>query len=325
MIYGHFIGGGDRPAGHAAYAWRGRSWSRIDRRAWDGPWSLAEDRGAAVLFEPRPFHLENGMLPAPPPNEPADRCAPRGKVALGEIVTSPANRRAPQVDKRFFPMKIATDGASRMMTWGYFGCEPGAFAGRVDGGAVTLERLPGTEACTVRDPTNGLPLVTASLFPAADGGAYALVASGLRYDEQSVPYTSRVGEPSVPCIPAPLRLRRGKTGGWIKVGASLPPGTLSGMRVVSSSAIDPAGTAFLVASPTTVLRVDASGAIEELGVTRACLALPSSGEAGEEPRDDQAAEIERVIATAPDDVWIVVSHRDHGQGVCRARFGTTKP
>ncbi len=327
LVYGRYAGSGSDEKGFFAYQFRGSAWVRVGSTGFDRPWSLAAQGAGFGLFDAPSFHLENGVLPMTPEGKPVHRCedSPRLPFTLG--FGAPALTAPP----RFFPMEIASDGKGQLAGWGYDTCKPGAHAVRVQRGVMSFEPLPGTAACTERDPANGLPLVRAKLFPAADGGAFALVGSDVRYDERGAPYVTPMGDASTPCMAAPLLLRRAPEGAWAVLGAPLPADGAKGPELVSGSAVDPAGTAFLMTPRATVLRVEPGGAVTELGLAPSCLAADTR-DAGttdeEEPIDDADAsaspEIIEVQAPFVDDVWVTVK-RGTRLALCRAANARLAP
>lgn len=288
-FHGHWGGSGGDP-GYALYATHGKGWSRVNRTAYDRPRALVRSGAGFAIHEPESFHLENGMLPMPG-GKPMYPCtdAPARTVASG--VAGGASIRAPA---SFFTMAFASDGAGKPAGWGFVACKPGAFAFGVVANEVVPELLPGTGTCAERAEGDGLPLVTARIFPAASGGLYAL--------------TGPRGEATKGTCPKDWhRLERGPEG-WRDLGALA--------RVPSDPellAIDPAGTAFAVVAPGTVLRTDLSGKTTELGLARSC----SDAKVAEDdpPLDDP--KITAIAAPFASDVWVTVDRGNERLGLCR--------
>ncbi|HEU4536291.1 MAG TPA: hypothetical protein VFS00_19335, partial [Polyangiaceae bacterium] len=311
-VRGHFAGS-EGPPGYRAFVFSGKAWGAARVPAFDRVWSAAKHGAGYAVFSPDSFYLNNGMLGIVD-DRPIYPCEPTPLRSIAVGVKAPA-LVAPA---SFFAMNLATDGGGAPVAWGYVACRPGVHAARLDAEArMTVEALPGTEGCTARDSSNGLPLAVARLYPAADGGAYALVGA-MRWRDDPDP--SELPAPEGPCLAAPLRLKRGPSGGWSAFGAPLPPVAPAGDDVIDRSAIDPAGTAYLVTRRATVLRVDATGAISELGLAASCLEAPPGAAELDEFTPPSGPTIKKVEAPFAGDVWVAVALGDR-RALCRWAAG----
>ncbi|MBN2196674.1 MAG: hypothetical protein JW751_27930 [Polyangiaceae bacterium] len=66
----------------------------------------------------------------------------------------------------FFLREVIADEKGHAFAWGWSACRPGIFLGRLGEDQVSLEVVTGTDACTERSKSSGLPAMAARAFPA---------------------------------------------------------------------------------------------------------------------------------------------------------------
>jgi hypothetical protein len=310
-LFGSFTGSGN-PGNHHAYVLRSGTWSRIDAApgsGWDCPDSAAIGGDALFVFVPKSFHFNDGVLPA-------DNYPCSGVHGLGiervSLSRAPAGKRS-TIDAWFFPMGVVDDGASHAFVWGLSACHPGVFVGALGADRVSLELIPGTDACRGRNPNNGLPALDARVFSAAGGGLYALVYP---------PYDDDLdGGPG--CRVLTLHRRDGR-GSWTSRNLDLTslPSIDPAESLWHSPAkvlhVDPDGVLWLATSRPSLLRVGQDGKVRELGFAESCSRVELDDELGEHQilELDSRQPVKKIVTASPGDTWIVAQH-DRVTSLCR--------
>ncbi len=252
----------------------------------DVPRMAALSKGVAYLFVPEGTHFIGGLD--------TGRCGKTTPTELA-ILAIAGDRKitTPRAVPSFFEQALETDAAGRAFVVGGDMCRAGAFIASLDVSPLQLELVPGSDACTERTNTEGMPFTHAHLFPSASGGLYVLLANQAASPHQPDDAKRRTGA----CATPPRVLERSATGTW------------SAARVLpeNASAIDPAGTAWAITNHHTVMRFPAAGAPTELALDASC------AQAG-----TKLTEIVSVIVPFADQPWITVTYEGDHTGLCVA-------